>query len=225
MHHHRSHGTKRATAADRVFCSCVHSRICGDVALKRILIIATPRTGSNLLLDSLATHPEAVTGGEWLAPEPLKFNSLDAIRNLSTGVDCNLFKVFASQLYDARFRHLLSRCECVVYLYRKDIDAQVRSWMRACDTGIWVNEQPWPNPCDQPLKPKEHIFSARIEAMSIATISICYETMVTKWDATISYILACAEWANVTLQQAHAPMSDASTTQCDPYEGNSQDDK
>lgn len=193
--------------------------------LKKILIVTTPRTGSNLLLDSLAHHHQAITGGEWLATEPLRFNSPKAISNIESGADCNLYKVFASQLHDTRFEILSSQCECVIHLYRRDVDAQVRSWLRACRTGIWVKDQPCPNPSRFPLSPVEHVLSSRIPLNSISTLSICYETMVANWDATISYILSCAGWEQATLPQAHSQMRECEATQAFLDAGNLQDDR
>ena len=87
--------------------------------MQRILIIATPRVGSNLLLDSLAEHPQAITGGEILSDNALTRNSPSAIANLSTGRECNLFKVHWQQRNKLDWR--LTVNSFAIHLYRRNI--------------------------------------------------------------------------------------------------------
>ena len=170
--------------------------------MKSILILTTPRTGSNLLLNSLACHPRAVTAGEVLSDDALSFNTEEAIQNIQSGTDWNLCKVLFSDIHKHEFNQIYHRCEFRLHLYRRDIVAQASSWVTACETGIWVNGQVRPNPCLPPMAPIEQISASRILLPALCDISICYETMIENWDATISYVLSCAQW-----EQYHLPMA------------------
>lgn len=170
--------------------------------MKSILILATPRTGSNLLLDSLAAHPQAVTGGEWLSIDRLEFNTKQAIENIKSGADCNLFKCFFADRKNPEFWNLFHRCDCRIHLYRRDTDAQLLSWKRACETGIWVKDQRNPLKMDPPYDMLHRIEESRTFLTPLCHMAICYETMIEHWEATIEYVLAVADWQQVTLPMA-----------------------
>lgn len=171
--------------------------------MKPIIILTTPRTGSNLLLDSLAEHPQAVTGGEVLSGTP-EFNSDKALDNLRASRTINLCKIFSDQLTHPRFREFWSPECCTVHLYRRDIAAQIASWRTACETGIWTEGEPYPHPQAVPLDMHDQIAASRCLLPRYSTIAICYESLVDQWDLTIEYILRTADWDVVPLAQMRA---------------------
>jgi len=170
--------------------------------MKRILILCTPRTGSNLLLNSLAQHHDAVTGGEYLSDDRLTHNSPEAIENIKSGAECNLFKAFAADYGLPGFDELYQSCDLTIHLYRRNITAQCDSWEKACKTGDWVKNQTDPLPKEVPSDMRDEIHRSRSLLCALADISICYESMVDHWDATIRYILDVAGWPLVTLPMA-----------------------
>lgn len=176
--------------------------------MKRILILTTPRTGSNLLLDSLALHPQAITGGEYLSADRLTHNTDAAIENIKAGVDVNLVKVFWDQRHHPLFDHLVRTFEVRCELFRWDRLAQLASWQRACRTGVWTNEPELPPsptvfPSDAPKQIADaHDPSQGNSFATLATIHVAYETLISNWDREIGRILDDAGWAPLRLRHA-----------------------
>lgn len=152
-----------------------------------LLICATPRTGSNLLMLSLAQHPHFRLGGEWLVK-----------RKAGTLYNYNLFKLF----YDSRKHHehqqLIERCK-TVFLYREDTEAQISSWIKACETGRWIQD------CgEDPIKPPNNMLEQIKGAEQLygnSDIALSYEQIVSDWQASVNKCL----WL-VGLKSAYLPM-------------------
>ena len=188
--------------------------------MQRILILSTPRTGSNLLLDSLAEHPDAVTGGEILSANALTHNSPAAIQNLIDGKECNLFKVHWSQRHLLDWR--LTDNSLIVHLYRRDIEAQLASWRKACKSGRWCRWDRDPLYADFPTNANHQIFESRIGWSAVADVSITYEHLIECWDATLDFLLRSAGWDAVPLAMAHQTTAENEATESARHADSSQ---
>lgn len=168
---------------------------------RSILILASPRTGSNLLIDSLARHPFAKTGGEYLTGKRLQLNTNEAIRNIRSG-GCNLFKVFSYHQSHPMFQSLVRQCELRIYLHRRDKQAQYRSLVRAWETGCWCGgnvQQTEPKPCP--------VYFGQLSTWDrrnqwYANHSISYERLVDDWDSVTAEILRRARWSPMSMSMA-----------------------
>ncbi len=167
----------------------------GAKALDRIIIATSPRTGSNLLLYSLETHTKAVSGGEWFAK--LKRPHLENSWNNRhyRPEECNLLKLMAYDRTEPTFHSVLSS-GVVVYLYRKNRGAQLASWKKACETGIWSEREPLDQlrPIPFPVDASDVIDQAEFLFKRIATLQIAYENLIDFWDFWIFHILSAANW-------------------------------
>jgi hypothetical protein len=170
---------------------------------KSIVIACSPRTGSNLLIGSLGTHPFALNAAElfnipkFWSPRVrgLVHRGLDVIEN------CNLFKVFPYDCRHPGYERLMARA-VVIYLYREDRDAQLRSWRKAAETGLWYSGQiephkvPYPEDAYATIEMGEQLFASR------AVMSISYESLITEWEESIAAILKLAGWQDMPLGMA-----------------------
>lgn len=168
---------------------------------RKIVIAGTPRTGSNLLLHSLAKHPVAINAGEVYCP-----HVPDSVRSrLASCADfvaeCNLFKLFAQYEGRPNFRRIMGAGQ-LVYLYREDIDAQVESWERAAASGIWNQGQRVPTPTAPPSYARDLIRRAHDLFADRADFVISYEQMTHDWDGTITRVLDLAGWPRMSLPMA-----------------------
>jgi LPS sulfotransferase NodH len=168
--------------------------------VRRIVIVASPRTGSTLLLLSLRSHPLAVNGGEWFNPRLAEINP-EAWHRKQSAVPCNLVKIFGHERHCAGFDELLSGA-CTVHLWREDREAQVASWRRACQTGQWVQGQSpgayiWEYPDDA-----EGMIAAGDAMGAECEFSWSYEYLIANWDECVAAILQAADWPAMRLQMA-----------------------
>lgn len=170
------------------------------------MILATPRTGSNLLLHSLENHPEAISAGEIRndsAQRPLvhRWGWGEAVAK------CNLCKfMWLGRNGSDWFRDLHRADGLRVHLWREDRDAQVDSWLRACRTGQWTADGPRQRRVRPPSKPNRVIDAADAVFRSIADLTITYESLVDQWDAMTGGILASAGWSDFRLRMAEERM-------------------
>ncbi|QEF98142.1 hypothetical protein Mal15_21900 [Stieleria maiorica] len=162
-----------------------------------IVVMTTPRTGSNLLVDSLATHPQAVSASEWFSPTLTGVPAANRARGLGY---CNLFKVFESERQMDGFKEIRDR-SFRIYLYRRDVDAQLTSWRLACESG-WFVAETRDKPVPFPANATEQIAAAERVFRADADLAIAYEDMIANWNDTIANILRLAKWKLATLQQA-----------------------
>lgn len=168
--------------------------------MRSIVIVASPRTGSTLLMLSLQNHPQAVSGGEWFNPRLSEIDP-EAWHRQHSGVACNLFKVFGHERGNVGFSELLCE-ECTVHLYREDKQAQLDSWRRACQTGQWVQGQSpgayiWEYPDDA-----EGMIAAGDAMGAECEFSWSYEYLIANWDECVAAILQAADWPAMRLQMA-----------------------
>lgn len=142
---------------------------------RRILIIrATPRTGSNLLMCSLQQHPEVVSAGEIAVTSRMDcWDSLKDHWNL-----CKTCYLDPLPVEDAK----------TVCLFREDKKAQLESYRKACRTGEWMHGMPLNKikPVANFLELVEETFWA-IAPQSDLVVS--YESLVNRWEKTIETIL------------------------------------
>lgn len=160
---------------------------------KPIIIIASPRVGSNLLMHSLAEHPDAVCGGEWHCVDEISCRQ-DHWRNKHFR-KCNLIKIMFQE--EIPFPGLL------VGLFREDIESQLASWKKACDTGIWMTGQtvqPSPFPCLQDAR--EKIICTNKRLYECCDLVYSYESLVNHWDHIVKIILTEANWPIVRINKA-----------------------
>lgn len=154
--------------------------------MKRIVIACSPRTGSNLLMHSLATHPQAVCGGEWNQPYESRAVPEWWRNKTDRPGAVNLCKVFAPEKIP--FENTM-----IVYLYRSDRDAQLASWRKASATGTWMAGMT-SEPTEFPSNAADLIEQAESQYRPIADVAISYEELVSRWDETISTILTTSGW-------------------------------
>lgn len=179
--------------------------------VRKIVVLTSPRTGSNLLVNSLANHWQARSAGEWYQsrlPDSAKLNRIrpDAIDT------CNLFKLFSMDLGNADFAKIVDGAY-VVYLYREDVRAQVASWRRACSTGVFSAEGR-PRPQEMTVSdPWAAIGAAEDYLRPLADIVVSYEELVSDWNGTIARILSGAGWAVYDIPQAHRKIAESDYVQ------------
>lgn len=174
----------------------------------KIVVGCSPRTGSNLLIDSLASHPQALNAGEifniplFWTPRVLGLKQ----RGFSPVQHCNLFKLFPYDDGHYGFEQLLGEGK-VIYLYREDRSAQMASWRKACETGLWFDTQTVPHKvefldnAEEVIDRAESLFAAR------AAMTLSYEELVQDWDSSIAAILEMAGWEPMRLDMARNKQS------------------
>lgn len=174
--------------------------------MKPIVILSTPRCGTNLLMLSLANHSRAVCAGEVCNAEanPDVWGVSDDRAPLIRR--CNVFKVLSVHRSHWDYGQFLG-WGFRVYLYRRDVAAQTRSWVTAATTGVWMAGQQRPHVATPPTI--EHVQSELAYAdrvlMRQSDMVLSYEQMVAHWDATIESILRLAGWRLETLAMATQP--------------------
>ncbi len=153
--------------------------------MKRLIIGTSQRTGSTLLVDSLAVHPEASSASEWFY-----------LDRPGGHASANLLKLFSTDEGFDTFQEVLAS-GTVVFLYREDREAQIRSFERALSTGVWTAEEGKTTEIFPPM-PREHIISNIERAEQLfrprASLLVSYEEMIGNWDATIAKILGLMGW-------------------------------
>jgi len=143
-----------------------------------LTIRTTPRTGSNLLMHSLAKHPEVKSAGEYYCVEESRC-TVEAWSNKKSG-DWNLTKTF--------FLEEPPKLGLTLFLCRKDIEAQHASYIKACSTGEWMSGM-----VSDPVQPL-HDFVHLVEETNRRIAPLCdlvftYEDLVESWDESIRNIL------------------------------------
>lgn len=168
--------------------------------MKRIIIVCSPRSGSNLLQFSLARHPDAINGSEWFNPN-LRLYAPDIwLRKQNKGY-FNLIKVFGYNERFAEFEEILSS-GVIIHLRREDRTAQLKSWKRACETGVWLNcEHSYDKPTVLPENANA-LLDACDRYSERAALALTYEHLIANWKSSIEAILRIAEWPYVDLPMA-----------------------
>ena len=162
---------------------------------RNIIILATPRVGSNLLMYSLAQHPQAICGGEWYCTderhcEPEHWSNRHR--------QCNLVKI--CNLEPIPFEGLL------IGLIRNDRQAQIASWRRACETGKWIEHYEIET-VEFPADAEQTIEASNARIHRVCDLIYSYEHMIEKWDQAISIILQSAGWMGISLPMATTKQS------------------
>lgn len=117
----------------------------------------------------------------------------------------NLFKllgIYYRRPHFDRFRNL----GVMVYLYRRDTEAQIRSWQKASESGKWLSE--YTPIAGQPFdiaNALDEIRTADMLFLRDAQLAIAFETLTEHWHATIRTILDLAGWPQQTLPMATKP--------------------
>jgi LPS sulfotransferase NodH len=168
--------------------------------MERIIIATSPRTGSNLLMYSLESHSLAVSGGEWFAKHKRPHLTAHWDNRHNRPEECNLVKLFSYDHVEPSFDSVVGS-GVVIYLYRKDRAAQLASWKRACETGIWSEREPLDQLKPIPFrKDANDVINRAYELFgSIATYQIAYENLIEHWDYWIRHILRAADWPHEPL--------------------------
>lgn len=144
--------------------------------MERIIICCTPRTGSNWLQGELAKQPGRISGGEWYQRTEWRNRTEVWLNKQRRPTLCNIIKVFASDHTEPTFDNVIGSGR-IIYLYREDRDAQLASWRKACETGLWTPNSkpvsvPFPEDAEEQIKLADNLFR------SIANWIISYEEMV-----------------------------------------------
>lgn len=158
------------------------------------MICTSPRTGSNLLVDSLAQHPYAICAGEICCPDALEEYKANQSKAF------NLAKLFASDQHHPGFRDILDG-SLKVFLYRIDRKSQITSWLKACRTGQWVAEVQG-RPISPPIDPDREIQETHQIFEPMCDMKIAYEDLIRDWDGTIASVLREAGWEPKKLPMA-----------------------
>ena len=145
-----------------------------------LTIRTTPRTGSNLLMMSLAKHPEVRSAGEFYCTDPKRCFA-EAWANKKLG-NWNLTKTF--------FLEEPPRAGLTVFLYRRDRDAQLKSYLRACETGEWIQGM-FSTPGEPRQDFLEQVEQAYKSVRNTCHMTISYEDLIEHWDEYIDAILRC----------------------------------
>lgn len=167
--------------------------------MKQIVVATSPRTGSNLLVDSLGRHPNAISAGEWFNQSVEPF--VEENKKLDNAIHrCNLFKIFSFEFEHPDCRTIFKDA-FVVFLYREDKKAQLASWAKACQTGWFVAEvqgQP------MPLREDAEYWIDQAHSLfePIANYTISYEQMIAQWHDVTQTILTLAKWPIQDIKQA-----------------------
>lgn len=161
--------------------------------MERIIIACTPRTGSNLLQYSLATHPKAVSGGEWF--EHVEYRNEPSVwdNKIHRPTLCNLLKVFSFNDNELRFNRVLDS-GLVIYLHRENTEAQIASWQKACSTGVWRENQDALDVRHFSTEAVSRIQLAKELFENRASIVLSYEQLTQRWEDSIQTILQTAGW-------------------------------
>jgi LPS sulfotransferase NodH len=168
--------------------------------MERIIIATTPRTGSNLLMYSLESHPNAISGGEWYAQKSRPHLMTSWENKLMRPDKCNLLKVFSFDEHRPTFKSLITS-GILVFLFREDQNAQIESWKRACKTGIWSEREPVGDPHPIPWVENDHISRAETLFKDRADIVLSYEMLCNDWDTCIKEILTRASWPFIKIDK------------------------
>ncbi|TWT65602.1 sulfotransferase family protein [Crateriforma conspicua] len=162
--------------------------------------MASPRTGSTLLCESLGEHTDGWNAGEILN-DRFRNSIVEAFGVGESIRRCSVFKVFPWDAEKAEFEKLMQRCPLRVFLYRRDRAAQIGSWQRACRTGQWHAEDSGV-PAEFPSNAPEIIEMADQQFRPLADMEIRYETMVSQWADTMKRIQVAAGWSIEPLPMA-----------------------
>ncbi len=159
---------------------------------QRILTIrTTPRTGSNLLMHSLALYPEAKSAGEYYCNDASRCSPLDW-SNKKSG-EWNLTKTFYLQEPP--------KPGPSIFLYRKDVNSQYQSYLKACETGEWLQGMKSP-----PVTPipnfLEMVCRTTEKVGPICDLVLAYEDLVLQWETCIASILDLWGVSNIPLKMA-----------------------
>jgi len=161
--------------------------------MDKILIATTPRTGSNLLMFSLEQHSLAICGGEWWNEEEIFCYPVHWENKTHRADKVNLAKV----LHGEKLLHGYA----ILHLFREDVNAQIASWQRACETGIWIKDGT-PYPTDFPIDCEQRITSANKTFRPLAKLSLSYEDMVDDWGHSMWRIQRTFGWPCESFAQA-----------------------
>lgn len=172
--------------------------------MRRIVIASSPRCGTGLLVNSLATHPAAVNAGEVLnefdtATDEDWLESQDRTKMIQRHTLFKLLSIYHEHQDFDQFRGW----GFVVYLYRRDREAQKNSWRRAAESGIWSTEQSEPIPpvsvadadMDALIGLADHLF------LRAADLVLSYEHLANNWTECNARIQSGAGWT-----PRHLPM-------------------
>ncbi|MCC9655275.1 hypothetical protein [Rhodopirellula halodulae] len=172
--------------------------------MKKIVICSSPRCGTHLLLTSLASHSLAKSAGEVLNPED-GYSDFKLSRDRSIHIrQHNLFKllVLSRSLPDfGKYNGFGFR----VFMFRRDVEAQIDSWQRACATGRWTAQEPVSNrlkPVIPRAEMRRQIGIADDLFLRSSDLVISYEELVENWDDSIMTILDRAGWPIECLSMA-----------------------
>ena len=179
----------------------------------KLVICGTPRTGSNMLMYALADgHPSAICAGEMYCPTNRDEEKAIINHARMLVAECNLFKLFVYRA-DKPEAMEAQRDGKILYLYRRDREAQYRSWVRGAKTGHWVK---FPgvqfHETDRQTAPTRSEFEKIVDAAEkrwrdTADMVLAYEDMVENWDTTLIKIQEMVGWPiklcpPVTLKQS-----------------------
>lgn len=107
---------------------------------RRICLVTNYRTGSSFLSRSISDVNKINPIGEYFGPCSYvdQFPFSLAIRNFNTMKEFNL-KFMANHVdYDMeKIDQILSKCDRIIYLYRRDFKAQALSWVASQRTMSW----------------------------------------------------------------------------------------
>ena len=168
--------------------------------MKNIVIVGSPRSGTSLLLLSLAQHPQALLGNEWLNTDLEQVDPVSYERKIN-GVICNLFKVFAYQYQHPEFIGIVQN-SFTVGITRLNKAAQEASFHKACLTGQWVKTHELGKyKYDYVPHFSEWVVLGDAFA-NMCRVTYTYEHIVENWDAVIEEILTEAGWPVMQLPMA-----------------------
>lgn len=144
----------------------------------RILTIrTTPRTGSNLLMHSLAKHPQVKSAGEYYCMEESRC-TVEAWSNKKSD-DWNLTKTF--------YLEEPPKPGLTIFLHRRDTQAQYASYLKACQTGAWMQGMK-----SEPVEPIPYFLDKVNDTFHRVArhcdFVLAYEDLVANWDWTIEAI-------------------------------------
>ena len=180
----------------------------------KLIIRTTPRTGSNLLCHSLATHPDVRYAGEYynndisrIYPEYLN-NRISGNWNLTKTLYLEPIppKLFSSTTVlptysPSVYSEPIPYTSITVFLYRENISEQHASYLRACETGEWIAG--CFNAPEIPIKDfVKTVQECNKELSKSCRYHISYEELLTSWDQVITKILDIMKWKHLVLSQA-----------------------
>jgi cytosine/adenosine deaminase-related metal-dependent hydrolase len=150
-----------------------------------------------LLVESIAKHPDAVNASEWFNT---KASPASKRNRLERPDDCNLLKLMVYERSRLGFQEIY-KSGIRVFLYRNNVSAQLASWEKACETGMWVHgitdsTEKFPDNAEQQIKLAEEMFRPECD------MAISYEQLVEHWNDTIENIQRLAGWPVVQLPKA-----------------------